>query len=451
MKKMLCLYLIFTVCFNVLNAQENQKQLPVEYRQQIKSELLEAKNILLKEEGQLWGHQIWNDSILVVDFDNTIYSLVELPGSKTDDQILYYKTLAPNTLSFTNTTQKLDGHEYATVMTNYLNDESATIIHELFHLLHFKFRKLNGDPINYLDETEARILLRSEYQALRNTLTAIQQNKGTEEVIKSLQDAILFRKLRQDQYNNYLDKELEIETLEGLANYTGLRLSTQNDKYDKAIKEISKREEAQTYTRPFPYATGPAYGLIFDYLNIPWRNGLDKVYNFADIYEKKILKNKLVINGKLIQKAKKRNNYKDIYKQETKAKEEQEKLIDYYTNMLVDKPTLDVAIIDNNYISSYDMNSTLVLKDKGTVFSSIKGIDKSGGKNFGSFSTIEGKEGLGEAGILGFSVNGVYHLVFPKPINITNTQIIGKHYIIELNPNWKITEKDDGNLEIVKY
>ena len=56
-----------------------------------------------------------------------------------------------------------------------------------------------------------------------------------------------------------------------------------------AISEINQREQAQTYTRPFPYATGPAYGLIFDYLKINWKTGLDTIYNFLKIYETKYL------------------------------------------------------------------------------------------------------------------------------------------------------------------
>lgn len=71
-----------------------------------------------------------------------------------------------------------------------------------------------------------------------------------------MKDAVIFRKERQQQYSKYLNDELEIETLEGLANYTGFVLSSYDNKYEKAIEEINQREEAKTYTRPFPYATG---------------------------------------------------------------------------------------------------------------------------------------------------------------------------------------------------
>lgn len=420
-------------------------------RQNIKAKLLEAKSILEKNNGKLWGHQIWNDDIIVIDYDNTIYSLTELSNSKTDDNILYYKTMESNTLVFVNTTQNYEGKEFATVLSNYLKYKSSTIIHELFHLLQFKFKKFNGEAIAYLDETNARILLRLEYEALRNALKAINENKGTDNVKSYLKEAVIFRKARQKQYSKYLNAELEIETLEGLANYTGFVLSTYENKYEKAISEINQREEAETYTRPFPYATGPAYGLIFDYLNVNWKNGLDKIYNFAEIYETQINKSKLKISKKTIDQAKARNNFEEISKQETEREERQNKLITYYTDLLINKPTLKVAITDfDNYGRSFNMNGTLTLKEKGIVYSSIHGRDKSDGKNFGNFSTIEGKDKLGKSGILSYRENEITYFVFPIPTKITETKIIGEFYEIELNPSWKLIKKNDGNMEIVK-
>jgi len=447
MKKNLLL-LIFIAILQFTTAQESAKAL--KNRQNIQSCLLEAKELLEKENGKLWGKRIWNDSIIVIDFDNSIYSLVKLPNSKTDNGILFSKTMEPNSLVFVNTTQKYEGKEYATVLNNYLDDKSATIIHELFHLLQMKSRKFNGNPIEYLDETNARILLRLEYQALKNALKAVIQKRKMNEVENYLKDAVIFRKERQQQYSKYLNDELEIETLEGLANYTGFVLSSYDNKYQKALEEINQREEAKTYTRPFPYATGPAYGLLFDYLNISWRKGLDNIYNFTDIYEVMILKSKLTINKKQLELAKLRNNFTEINKQEIAREEEQKKLISYYTDLLINKPTLKVALADiDHYGRTFNMNGTMTLNDKGMVYSSIKGRDKSG-NNFGSFATVDGNNQLGKAGILSYDKDGKTYFVFPLPSKIEGKKVISEFYEIELNPDWKIVKQDYGNMEIVK-
>lgn len=324
-------------------------------------------------------------------------------------------------------------------------------IHELFHLLQFKFRTFNGEAIDYLDETNARILLRLEYKALKNALNTVINKKGVEEVKAYLKDAIIFRKERQNKYRKYLQKELEIETLEGMANYTGIVLSSYKNKHKKAISEINERERAETYTRPFPYATGVAYGLLLDYLNIEWKNGLDKIYNFADIYENKVLQSKLKINKKIVEQAKQRNNFDEIYKQEKQREKEQRKLITYYTNLLIKQPTLKVVILDfDNYGRTFNMNGTITLKDIGVVYSSIKGTDKSDRKNFGDFSTIKGKDRLGVAGILSYEKNGKNYFAFPLPIKIEGSKIIGEFYEIELNSNWKVKKHKDENMEIIE-
>jgi len=353
-----------------------------------------------------------------------------------------------NTLGFSNAAQKYNGKEYAVVLTNYLDDNSATIIHELFHVLQHKHISLNGNPIQYLDNYDAREWLRLEYQALKNALNAINHKKEKIEIGKYATDAVLFRKVRQSKYKEYLQKEIEIETSEGLANYTGFILSTYPNKYEKAISEINQREQAQTYTRPFPYATGPAYGLIFDYLKINWKIGLDTTYNFLKIYETKYLKKEIKINDEILKLAQQRNNYQEIHQQELDRKVKNEKIINYYSNVFIQNPTLTVKLVDDLYGRTFDMNGTIILKDKGIVYSMIKGVDGSK-NNFGDFSTIKGKEKLGVSGVL-YSFDGTV-FTFPKPIEIEKNRIIGKYYEIELNEGWEVVKVNEkGDLEILK-
>lgn len=427
---------------------ENKKAEPERLREKIKTELFKAKEILLAENGKLWGNNIWSDNILVLGFDNTIYTIKPLQDSKTRDSIIYYKKIPKNTLGFSNAAQKYNGKEYAVVLTNYLDDKSSTIIHELFHILQNKHISLNGNPITYLDNYDAREWLRLEYQSLKNALNAINLNKEKSEIEKYITDALLFRKIRQSKYKEYLQKEIEIETSEGLANYTGFILSTYTNKYEKAISEINQREQAQTYTRPFPYATGPAYGLIFDYLKINWKIGLDTTYNFLKIYETKYLKKEIKINDEILKLAQQRSNYKEIHQQELDRKIKNEKIIKHYSDIFIQNPTLTVKLVDNLYGRTFDMNGTIVLKDKGIVFSMIKGVDGSR-NNFGDFSTIKGKEKLGVSGVL-YSFDGTV-FTFPKPIEIEKNRIIGKYYEIELNEGWEVVKMNKkGDLEIVK-
>ncbi|WP_320052388.1 hypothetical protein [uncultured Acetobacteroides sp.] len=430
--------------------KHNEETLPQRIKEKAKDELLKAKAILNKDDGRLWGENIWTDKSIILGRNGDIYSLYPLKGSSTTDSVLYYKKIEPNELSQTNTVQEYEGEKFATILYNYLNNNSGTIIHELFHILQAKHIKLYGNQIDYLDSYDAREWLRLEFQALRNALKSANEQKEKSVVESYLHDAITFRKLRQDKYSAFLKEELEIETLEGTANYTGYILSTYPNKYKEAIKEIDEREVADTYTRPFPYATGFAYGLLFDHLNIQWRQGLDHVYNFLDIYEKQCLGKALNFTANELKNARKRNSYDSIHKQEAERKKVNEKNIAYYTEMFFKKPTLSVLLADSLFAQSYDMNGTLSLKEKGMVYSNIKGKDRQG-KNFGNFSTAEGKAALGVSGILKKRNGKNTWFTFPLPTEIKGNTIVGEYYTIELNQGWKVEKADKkGNLRIVK-
>lgn len=427
---------------------ENRKIIFLKRKSRIAPELLKAKEILMKDNGKMWGENIWNDNLLVLDDDFMVYSLAPFPGSSRSDSLLYSRKVNENTLSKSNSAQMFEGNNYAIVMTSYLADSSSTIIHELFHVLQNKHFSHKGEPVNYLDNYDAREWLRLEYQALRNALNSIISGTNKSVVEMYVNDAIQYRKLRQEKYKEYLGKELDIETSEGLANYTGFAFSTNKNKYLKAVEEINQREQAPTYTRPFPYATGPAYCFIFDYLGIQWRTGLGKIYNFLEIYENKYLKKKIIYDSLLLEEANSRNNFNQIRKEELKRQKEKEIIIDYYTDQLVNKPVLTMRTTGAVYRFSYDMNGTITLKDKGIVYSMIKGDDVNQ-TSCGSFKTIAGKEKLGVSGVLG-SFDGKEY-TFPLPVKIEGKKITGEYYEINLNEGWKIIKVNGkGDLEIVR-
>ena len=94
-----------------------------------------------------------------------------------------------------------------------------------------------------------------------------------------------------------------------------------------------------------------------------------------------------------LNKAKKRNNYKPIFKQENERQLAFQKNVDYYHKMFVEQPVLKVQI-KGGYSQTYNMYGTLALDGVGTVFSGFTGVDTEG-DNFGNFKIIDGKNTLG--------------------------------------------------------
>ncbi|MEL6821666.1 MAG: hypothetical protein AAFP70_07900 [Calditrichota bacterium] len=410
----------------------------------ITKELLAAKKVLEEDAGKLWGVPLWNERVLVIDYDFNVHTFKSMENAK-KDSLLYYKPVTNNSLSFTNTIQPFEGEEFATIVLHAVDDSSATIIHELFHLVHLKDQTLRADPVNYLDEYDARILLRLEFQALRTALRAI-DSQDQKQIVQSIKDAVLFRKERQTRYREHLQSELELETVEGLANYTGIFLSRYKNKYRQAIKEIDFRESAETYTRPFPYATGPAYGLIFDYLNLEWRDGLTKVYNYLTIYEALFLQRTLEYDPADFRSAKLRNNFNEIERQEKERRAEQQRLTNYYVDLFYDKPTLRVPV-PKGYSMTFNMNGTMALDSEDIVYSLLKG-SAADENQFGSFTTLPGKDQLGKGGIL--LIDEFNELVFPQPEKIDGNRISSFSYEMTLNEGWKVESVNDrGDMRII--
>ncbi len=429
------------------NANQNKITLPGRRRNKIRGELLKTKALLDADNGYLWGGTIWNDRILILDDQNVIYTLNNNLSNAQNDDKLYYKTVDDLTLLHTNTNQVFEGEKWAIVQNEDVTiaDSCQTIIHELFHLFHLNQINLSGNIVEYLDDYRARILLRSEFEALRNCLKSIQLNDDS--LAKEyLRDAIYFRAQREQIFEEFNHFALELETLEGLASYTGYKLSAHTDLYNLAIFELNGRER-KGLNRSFAYATGLAYGLIFDYFKIKWRSELNHIYSFANIYNSQ--KRSLRPDKFDIEEIKKRNKYYEIEQQEIKIKESNDSIRAYYKNMLVDQPTLIVKrdTSDKTYLMSYDMNSTFTFGESGIIYSNISSSSVNP-EVFGNFKTI-GDTKIGKSGIL--ITSNFDKLTFPKPLKIEGNIITGEYYEIELNKDWRVKALDNkGNLEIIK-
>lgn len=426
---------------------KNKETLPKRRRAKIQTELLKTKNLLNADNGKLWNGNIWNDNILVLDENEIVYTLRNDLTNTSIDSLLFYKSVKEKTLLHVNTNQQFEGEKWA-IVQNYditPSDSCQIPIHELFHLFHSKQINIAGNIVEYLDNYKAKILLRSEFEALRNCIKSLQTNN--EAAAKQfLNDAIYFRTKREKEFKSQNHYALELETLEGLASYTGYKLSAYKDLYRMVILELNGRENPTGLNRSFAYATGLAYGLIFDHFQVKWRTDLKHIYSFREIYnQQKIFKQEL--DGKS-ENIKLRNNYYTIEREETKRKLISDSIRQFYNNLFLKQPVLVVKrdTSDKTYFMSFDMNSTFTLGKEGIVYSEISS-SSTNPLVFGNFKTT-GETQIGKTGILITSNFG--KLTFSKPLKIQDNIITGENYVIELNKGWKVRQLKKGNLEIVK-
>ena len=147
---------------------------------------------------------------------------------------------------------------------------AVALAHEMFHRIQPSLGLTRPEIANvHLDTLQGRYLLQLEWRALARALAA----PTAEARRAAAADAVLFRAERHRLFPDAAAEEATLEIDEGMAEYTGVRLGleTPQARTRYAVYDLSAFVDAPTYVRAFPYASGPAYGLLLDSADPAWR------------------------------------------------------------------------------------------------------------------------------------------------------------------------------------
>ncbi len=293
--------------------------------------------------------------------------------------------------------------------------------HEAFHR-NQKFLKLNGEwtQCSHLNNSNARTLLKLEYNALLKCLTDI--NNST-----SIIDALSFRAYRYYLYPKAYNEEQSIEICEGLANYTGLKLSGYTN--DEVLNILKYRKSFNSQL--FAYYTGALYGFILDKTDSTWRKEINNKDNFLYFTQKRLdlkLPEHLKMHIKKV-----RNNYgwDTISKTEKIISKKTKKQEKYYSKIFFKNPIIKIP--RNLCTGGFIFNSSI-------IFPLAEGKVYNGFSTYGDWGELIAKDEIF------FSDN----ILLPTPFEIKENLIIGNGWQIKLNNNWEIEQKSKRLYELVQ-
>lgn len=236
----------------------------------------EAKVICSRDAGALWGHTLCGPMLLVDPVDRSVTANQADAGGVLKASGPVFTGVLPPSEIVASTTVEWSGTRWSEILWP-LPDEDAKrhvmIAHELFHRIQADLKMVLTDGDNrHLDTLDGRYLLQLEWRALAKALEA-PTSVGRRAAIA---DALLFRRERYRLFSNAASGENALESNEGVAEYTGVRLGldTSKARIDYAIGDLSAFVQAPTFVRSFAYATGPAYGLLLDRADPKWRTKL---------------------------------------------------------------------------------------------------------------------------------------------------------------------------------
>jgi hypothetical protein len=246
--------------------------------------LRQAKAISDRDGGRLWGQALYGPILFVDPTDRSVIAnQADGAGVLKPSGEVWVGVLPPSVI-VSDTPVEWSGKRWTELMwplhpkgdaKSRIGDDwrRVGLAHEMFHRIQPGLGLTRPEIANvHLDTLQGRYLLQLEWRALARALAA-PTARGSRAAVA---DALLFRAERYRLFPEAATDETALEIDEGIAEYTGVRLGlvTPQARVRYAIFDLSAFLDAPTFVRAFPYAQGPAWGLLLDRADPAWRGKL---------------------------------------------------------------------------------------------------------------------------------------------------------------------------------
>ena len=391
----------------------------------------EAKALSEKDNGALWKLPLCGP-LLFVDY-GTHYAVANQADAEGKLKPLdgVFVGTAPPDLGVANTATKWARVEWTMVMwpvPQYKQPRMQLMLHECFHRVQAQIGLQGKDAQNgHLDSLEGRIWLQMEWRALEHAFWQQGQERK-----QDVADALYFRNYRRSLFPGAEAQEDALEMNEGMAEYTGFKLSTScSDEYAVIVAAWLRAAPTRTpsYSRSFAYTSGPAYGGLLDLANKNWITGLTPATNLgqllAQAYAVEAPAAAALNKREALQRAA-RYDGSEVVAIETEREAKHQARVEAARKTFIDGPVLMLPV-GQEFHYTFDPNAVLVLDDKLTVYEGeIQVTDV-----WGLLKTTEGALFVRDNG-------GFVRVQVPAPADASKTPLTGKGWTLELRPQWQV-------------
>lgn len=215
---------------------------------------------------------------------------------------------------------------------------------------------------------------------------------------------------------------------EGLAEYTGFRLSARTDREltERLTKQIEQGAARPSFVSSFAYSSGPAYGVLLDAARPDWRKSLTPQDDLGELLRAAL---KLTPPGDLKARAEARAaDYDGAALRAAEAEREaarQERVAEYRAR-LVEGPTLLVALTDQRRVATNSANA-VPIEGVGTVHPTATVTDEWG--------ILEVNGGALMIHAPGGRIMQIY---LAAPADASARPLQGDGWTLQLSPGWTL-------------
>jgi hypothetical protein len=296
-------------------------------------------------------------------------------------------------------------------------ERSVLLAHELWHRIQDSLGFAMASPANaHLGQRDGRLWLRLEGRALRRAVTGEGANR-----IRSLRDAVAFRRARRALFGGADSTERALELNEGLAEYSGITIATDSPSLRRGLvdRRLAALDTIASLERSFAYHTGPAYGLLLDALAPGWRNGVSRHDDLAALLESSL--GTSAAGSPAVTRAA-RYGYSAVYREERARAVRQEARLTDLRRRFVSGPLLELPLAEIKM--GFDPARVESLDGAGSVYGSLRLTDRWG------VLQCDASGGLIAADF--------GRVVVPAPADLTGRRLTGPGWVLELSEEWRI-------------
>ena len=392
-----------------------------------------------RDGGKMWGQALYGP-ILFVDprTGNVVANQADLEHRLTAQDEVFTGKL-PNDINPANTAFDWAGVHWTMVMwpvSDFRQPRERLLLHECFHRLQEKLGLPARDAVNtHLDTLNGRIWIQMEWRALER---ALRQSGPARKA--AIADALLFRSYRRSLFPDSANNENALELNEGLAEYTGVKLSSA-DLEETAVRAnliLRQARNTPTFARSFAYVSGPAYGALLDLNSEPWRPGLKPSSDLGALLQQRN-RIRIDMSEAAARAAASRYEGEEIIAVETQQEQRRQQQMAESRKKFLDGPVLILSLSpDVNY--SYDPNNVVGIDASNTVYPTMRLVDAWGVLTVTNGAWLE-RDAAGH----------ISRARVPAPTDLSARPLKGEGWTLELANGWEaVPGERPGDVKIRK-
>lgn len=379
-----------------------------------------------RDGGKTWGLALYGPIMFIDPRTGNVVANQADAEHKLAPQDGVFVGKLPNEINPANTAIDWAGVHWTMVMwpvAELRQPRERLLLHECFHRLQEKLGLPARDAVNsHLDTLNGRIWIQMEWRALERALRQTGSSR-----LAALADALLFRGYRRSLFPDSANNENALELNEGLAEYTGVKLSSADLQETVVRADLILRQARNnpTFARSFAYVSGPAYGALLDLSGKAWRVNLKPTADLGQLLQQRY-GIRFRVSEAAARAAASRYEGDEIVTIETQQEQRRTQQIAEARKKFLDGPVLVLSLsADVNY--SYDPNNVIGVDANNTIYPTMRLVDAWGVLTVSSGAWLE-RDASG-------------HMVrarVPAPSDLSARPLKGDGWSLELANGWEV-------------